>query len=170
MHRLNPGAPRQAAGHALSLIAPLHHVCAVAAYLPIRDEFDPTPAMLALCGLNVAVCAPAIVGPGKPLRFRQWKPNATVTRGPLGTVSPNDGEWIEPDVILAPLLAFDADCWRLGYGGGYYDRTIADLRTRRELAVYGYGYAGQQVEATPHGPHDAQLDGVVTELGVVRPA
>lgn len=170
LHRLNPGAPRQAAGHALSLIAPMHHVRMVAAYLPIRDEFDPTPAMRAMCGVQLDVCAPVIVGRGQPLRFRAWRADGPVARGPLGTVVPDEGEWVEPDLILAPLLAFDAAGWRLGYGGGYYDRTIAELRARRPVAVYGYAYAGQQVAATPHGPHDVRMDAVVTERGVVWPA
>jgi 5-formyltetrahydrofolate cyclo-ligase len=163
------GAARRAAAHALGAIAPLHEVRTVAAYLPMRSELDPEPVMLALFGLGYLVCAPVIEGSGLPLRFRLWRPGAAVARGPLGAPSPADGAWITPDLVLAPLLAFDAEGWRLGYGGGYYDRTLALLRADRAVPAFGFAYVGQRVDRVPHGPGDARLDAVVTEDGVLRP-
>ena len=94
------------------------------------------------------------------------RPAPRSSAGPLGASAPATGDWVEPDVVLAPLLAFDRDGWRLGYGGGYYDRTLADLRARGEVTALGFAFAGQQVEAVPHGPDDARLDGIVTEAGL----
>ncbi|MBA3324978.1 MAG: 5-formyltetrahydrofolate cyclo-ligase, partial [Rhodobacteraceae bacterium] len=87
--------------------------------------------------------------------------------GPFGTWHPM-GEALTPDVLLVPMLAFDARGGRLGYGGGYYDRTLAELRARREVPALGFAYGGQTVDAVPHGPGDARLDGVVTEAGLLR--
>lgn len=166
LHRRGAGAARQAAGHAIAAIGAMRGVRIVAAYLPMRSEIDPLPTMLALAGLGYRVAAPVITARGQPLRFREWRPGAALAPGPLGAPAPAAGDWIEPDAVLAPLLAFDAAGWRLGYGGGYYDRTLADLRARRPVPALGFAYAGQEVVATPHGPGDARLDGVVTEAGL----
>jgi 5-formyltetrahydrofolate cyclo-ligase len=166
LHRDNPGAARRAAAHALDAIGALHGVRAVSAYLPMRSEIDPTPLMLALAGLGYVVAAPVIQGRGLPLAFRRWTPGAVTTRGPLGTPTLAVGESVEPDVVVAPLLAFDAEGWRLGYGGGYYDRSIAALRERKPLLALGFAFAGQKVPRVPHGPNDARLDGIVTEGGL----
>lgn len=168
LHSEGAGAARQAAGHLLEAIAPQRHVRWVSAYLPMRSEIDPLPAMRALHGLGYGVCAPVIVGRGAPLRFRAWTPGAAVAAGALGAPAPTDGDWVEPDVILAPLLAFDRDGWRLGYGGGYYDRTLADLRGRREITALGFAYAGQETDGVAHGATDSRLDGIVTETGMLR--
>jgi len=166
LHAAGAGAARQASGHVLEAISGIRGARVVAAYLPMKSEIDPRPAMLALIGLGFRVCAPHILGPGKPLEFREWRPGGPVARGPLGAPSPAEGEALVPEVVLAPLLAFDADGWRLGYGGGYYDRTLAALREAGVLAAaWGFAYAGQQAPAVPHGPHDARLDGVITEAG-----
>ena len=163
LHAQGAGAARRAAGHALAAIGSLRDVRWVSAYLPMRSELDPLPTMRALHGLGYGVCAPVILGRGETLRFRPWTPGVAVARGPLGAPSPATGDWIEPDVVLAPMLAFDAEGWRLGYGGGYYDRTLADLRARRPILALGFAFAGQEVASVPHGPSDARLDGVVTE-------
>lgn len=167
LHANGAGAARQAAGHALAAIAPLGRIGWVAAYLPMRSEIDPLPAMRALHGLGYGVCAPVIVARGEALRFRAWTPGAAAERGALGAPAPSAGDWVEPEVVLAPLLAFDGDGWRLGYGGGYYDRTLAELRARREITALGFAFAGQQVAAVAHGPRDARLDGIVTEAGLL---
>jgi 5-formyltetrahydrofolate cyclo-ligase len=149
------------AGHVLHAVGGLRDMRVVAGYLPMRTEIDPRPAMLALLGMRYDVCVPVIEGAGRPLRFRAWTPRARLERGAFGVSHPVEGDWVEPDVILAPLLAFDADGWRLGYGGGYYDRTLMAL---------GLAFAGQQVDAVPRGPEDQRLDAVVTEAGLIRPA
>lgn len=158
------------AGHVLHAVGGLRDMRVVAGYLPMRTEIDPRPAMLALLGMRYDVCVPVIEGAGRPLRFRAWTPRARLERGAFGVSHPVEGDWVEPDVILAPLLAFDADGWRLGYGGGYYDRTLAALRSERPLMALGLAFAGQQVDAVPRGPEDQRLDAVVTEAGLIRPA
>ncbi len=168
LHAAGAGAASAAAGHALAAIGGLRDVRTVAAYLPMRSEIDPRPVMLALIGLGYRVAAPVIEARGLPLRFRLWRPGDALGHGPLGAPIPAAGDWVEPDAVLAPLLAFDAAGWRLGYGGGYYDRTLAALRARRPTPAFGFAYAGQAVGRVPHGPGDACLDAVITEAGVAR--
>lgn len=163
-----PGASRRAAGHALAAIAAVRGARTVAAYLPMRGEIDPQPLMLALVGLGYVVAAPVIQGPGLPLLFRRWTPGAATRNGPLGAPTLIEGAEVEPDVVLAPLLAWDPDGWRLGYGGGYYDRSIAALRDRRPLLALGFAFAGQRLDCVPRGPRDARLDAIVTEEGVIE--
>ena len=150
----------------------MREVRVVAAYLPMRSEIDPRPAMLALIGLGYRVAAPVIEGRGQPLRFREWRPGAAlVARVRSARRAPATGDWIEPDVVLAPLLAFDAAGWRLGYGGGYYDRTLAELRARRPRRrrwASPMRASGSRRRRT--GPGDARLDGVVTEAGAGGPS
>jgi 5-formyltetrahydrofolate cyclo-ligase len=169
LHAAHPGAARQAAGHVLAEVAHARHVHTVSAYLPIRDEIDPGPAMLALAGLGYRLCVPVIEGRGLPLRFREWAPGAAVVRGPFGVAVPEAGEWLVPDLLIVPMLAFDARAYRLGYGGGFYDRTLAALRAEWEVTALGLAYAGQEIGAVPHGPRDQHLDAVATEAGVLRP-
>jgi 5-formyltetrahydrofolate cyclo-ligase len=164
-----PGAGRLAAGHALEAIAGLRGVRVVAAYLPIRDEIDPLPAMLALSGLGYLVAVPVIEAQGRPLVFRSWTPGVATVAGPFGVPVPAAGETVEPEVLLVPMLAFDRRGHRLGYGGGFYDRTIAGLRARRELAAIGFAYADQEMPEVPDSQHDMRLDAIVTEAGVIRP-
>ena len=167
LHEAGSGAARRAGAHALGALGALRDVHVVAGYLPMRSEIDPRPAMLALLGLGFRVCAPVVEGPGLPLRFRLWTPDAELGRGGLGEPHPAGGDWVEPDALLTPLLAFDAEGWRLGYGGGFYDRTLQALRARRPVTALGFAYAGQEVEAVPHGPMDARLDAVATEAGLL---
>ena len=169
LHHAGVGCARRAAGHALAVISLLREVRTVAGYLPLRSEIDPRPTMLALIGLGYRIGAPVVVASDAPLRFREWTPRARLERGAFGVSHPVEGDWIEPDAILAPLLAFDAEGWRLGYGGGFYDRTFAALRARRGVAALGLAFAGQQVATVPHGPEDERLDAVVTARGIVRP-
>jgi 5-formyltetrahydrofolate cyclo-ligase len=164
-----PGAGRLAAGHALEVIAGLRGVAVVAAYLPIRDEIDPVPAMLALSGLGYAIAVPVIEGRGRPLVFRRWTQGSATVPGLFGVPVPADGERLEPDALIVPMLAFDRRGHRLGYGGGFYDRTIAELRARREVAAVGFAYADQEMPEVPDSEHDMRLDAVVTEAGVIRP-
>ncbi len=169
-HGAGSGLARRAAGHALEAIAPLRGALTVAAYIPVGSELDTTPAMLALHGLGFRVCAPVVEAKGAPLRFRAWRPGAALVEGPFGVRVPAEGAEVVPDVILAPLLAFDARGYRLGYGGGYYDRTIAALRPAGLQRAFGFAYAAQEVGAAPVDPNDARLDGVITEAGLMTVA
>jgi 5-formyltetrahydrofolate cyclo-ligase len=166
-HAAGAGAARLAAGHALEVIGHFRVARTVAGYLPIRSEIDPLPAMLALAGLGYQVCVPVVEGPERPLAFRSWTPGVATERGRFGVEVPVTGAPAEPDVLLVPLVAFDRRGHRLGYGGGFYDRTIAALRARREIQALGFAYAAQQVPAVPDSETDVQLDGIVTERGIV---
>ena len=153
MLRLRAGLPPAA----LCTQAALDGRC-IAGYWPVRGEIDPRPLLLAL-GRPIAL---PVTGPrGTVLEFRLWRPGDRMAPGPLGIPEPT-GPPAEPDVLLAPLLAFDASGSRLGYGGGYYDRTIAATGA---LAI-GAAHAAQEVAAVPVGPDDRPLAGVVTETGL----
>ena len=144
----------------------------VSAYRPIRTEIDPTPLMEALAAGGARLAVPVIEGPGLPLRFRAWQPGVEMVAGPFGAEIPAEGEWLEPDLLIVPLVAFSAEAgglWRLGYGGGFYDRTLAGLRARRAVRAVGLAYAAQQAERLPRDGTDQPLDAVVTERGVIRP-
>ncbi|HEX5776090.1 MAG TPA: 5-formyltetrahydrofolate cyclo-ligase, partial [Caulobacteraceae bacterium] len=130
------------------------------------SELDPGPAMLALHGLGYPVCVPVIEAPARPLVFRAWRPGVATAPGPLGVEIPEEGAAMEPDVLLVPMLAFDARGHRLGYGGGFYDRTIAALRARGEITALGFAFAAQEVAEVPNSGHDMRLDGIVTEAGL----
>jgi 5-formyltetrahydrofolate cyclo-ligase len=125
--------------------------------------------MLSLFGLGYRVCVPIIEGRGRPLRFREWTPGTELVAGPYNVPMPARGDWLEPGALLVPLVAYDDRAFRLGYGGGFYDRTIHDLRERARVQALGFAYAAQRIAEVPHEPTDAPLDAIVTEMGVMRP-
>jgi 5-formyltetrahydrofolate cyclo-ligase len=170
VHRDGAGSARLAAGHALEEIARLRDVGCVSAYLPVRNEIDPRPVMLSLFGLGYRICVPIIEGRGRPLRFRAWTPGVELVAGPYEVPMPASGEWLEPQALLVPMLAFDRRGHRLGYGGGFYDRTIEGLRARGEVHCFGFAYAAQEIPEVPDGGNDMRLDAIITEAGVMRPA
>ncbi len=162
------GLDARANAHLLAFLAPIRPR-AVAGYMPIRTEISPLEAMDALHAGGVAVGVPVIEGAGRPLVFHLWSPEAEMVEGPFGARVPRQGEAMIPDVIIAPLVAFDARGFRLGYGGGFYDRTIAALREAgHDPLVVGFAYAAQELPEVPAGPTDMPLDAVVTERGVRR--
>lgn len=140
----------------------------VAAYMTMRTELDPTPTMQALAAGN-RICVPVIEARGQPLKFREWTPGCDMVDGPFGARVPASGDWLEPEIVIVPLVAFDADCNRLGYGGGFYDRTLERLRALRPTRAIGFAYAAQQMAGLVLEPTDQRLDAVVTEAGVHRP-
>ena len=162
-HALIGPAPALATEALLDALGPAPGI--VSAYLAIRTEIDPLPAMRALCARGVTVCVPVIEDRGLPLRFRDWTPEAELVPGPFGARVPAEGAWREPDALIVPLLAFDAKRFRLGYGGGYYDRTLAGLRARKAVRAIGFAFAAQEVPQVPRDATDARLDLVVTEAG-----
>jgi 5-formyltetrahydrofolate cyclo-ligase len=164
----SPGADRQAAAHVLEAVAGLRGVATVAGYLPIRNEFDPRQAMLALAGLGFRLCVPVVEGPARPLAFRTWTPDVATERRHFGVEVPATGAPAVPDLLLVPMLAFDRRGHRLGYGGGFYDRTIAALRARGPLHALGLAYAAQEIAAVPDGETDMPLDAIATERGLLR--
>lgn len=132
-------------------------------YMPMRSEIDPLPAMAAHRGV---VGVPVIPGPAMPLKFREWSPGCVLVAGEFGAPIPAEGAWVEPAVLIVPMLAFDARGYRLGYGGGFYDRTLELLRAKRPTLAVGFAYAAQEVDEVPIDAFDQQLDAVVTEEGV----
>ena len=133
-------------------------------YMPMRTEIDPLPAMAGHLG---PVGVPVIIARATPLQFREWTPVAPMIEGPFGALVPAGGVWIVPQVLIVPLLAFDRRGYRLGYGGGFYDRTLQGLRERGPVLAIGFGFAAQEVGEVPVDATDQRLDMVVTEVGVV---
>ena len=137
----------------------------VSGFLPIGDEIDVRPLLIALHERGHTLTLPVTPRRGNPLTFRRWRPGDALVTERFGTMRPV-GEEIVPDFLLVPLLAFDRRGFRLGYGAGYYDRTLSGLRGHFAL---GCSYAAQTVDAVPIGPYDMRLDAVATERGIVRP-
>ncbi len=136
----------------------------VAGFWPMAQEIDIRPLLHALHGRGNVVALPVTPRRGQALTFRRWQPGDVLVAEKFGTLRPI-GDEIVPDVLLIPLLAFDLAGRRLGYGGGFYDRTLAGLPSRFRL---GCAFAAQQVDAVPFGPYDMTLDAVATERGIIR--
>jgi 5-formyltetrahydrofolate cyclo-ligase len=161
-----PGAGEALMRHVLA-DAPPPPGAVVAGFWPMGSEMDVRPLLLALHGRGHLIALP-VAGPrGAPLRFRAWAPGAAMARGPMGTQHPAEEVPLAPNWLLVPLLAFDRHGGRLGYGGGYYDRTLALLGSAGRLGV---AYAAQEIARIPAGPHDIRLPAIATERGVVRTA
>jgi 5-formyltetrahydrofolate cyclo-ligase len=137
----------------------------VAGFWPMGSEIDIRPLLRALEVRGHALALPVTPRRGAPLSFRRWRFGEELGRGPLGTCQPLSGEVVTPDMLLVPLLAFDRAGRRLGYGGGFYDRTLAALPG---AVVLGVAYAAQEVLEVPAGPEDALLPRVATEAGIVE--
>lgn len=137
----------------------------VAGYLPIRTEIDPVPAMAAHAG---PVGVPVILGAGQPLVFHRWTPDCALVDGPFGAKVPAKGQAVVPRVVIVPLVGFDARGYRLGYGGGFYDRTLAQLRASGSLLVVGFAFDVQELPEVPIDAYDQRLDAIITESGLRR--
>ena len=152
----------QAAQILADFLAP-HRGAALSGYMAMRTEIDPMAAMAAHHG---PVCVPVIVARAQALKFREWTPGCVMQMGAFGAEIPVDGAWVEPLVLIVPLLAFDARGFRLGYGGGFYDRTLEELRARRPTLAVGFAFAAQEMDGVPIDKTDQRLDAIVTEQGV----
>lgn len=141
----------------------------VSGYWAMGEEIDPRPLMEALIDRGVRCCLPVTLERGLPLLFRAWTPQTELQPAGFGThVPPAEAEQLEPDILLVPLLAYDSDGYRLGYGGGYYDVTLAALRKHKHITAVGVAYALQETEPLPREDHDQRLDWIVTERGARR--
>lgn len=143
----------------------------VASYIPIHDELDSRPLLMALEERGFRPAAPCIVARDNPLVFRAHDVYGGLAPGPFGIPEPPPtAALLEPDLLLVPLLAFDRRGHRLGYGRGYYDRTLAALRARRPIVAVGLAFAAQEMLSLPISGDDQRLDWVVTEEEVIHPA
>ena len=166
--KARPDAARHAARVFMSEI-PLPDGAVVALYFPINDELDTEPLAAALAEKGVSIALPVTQGKKKPLLFRRYAPGDALVRGAYGEQTPDETAGaVTPAIVVAPLLAFTREGDRLGYGGGYYDRTLAALRRDGAVLAVGYAYGAQEVDALPPDPLDERLDWVVTERAAHR--
>ena len=140
----------------------------IAGFWPFRSELDLRPLLRRVHDDGCTVALPVVVARRKPLAFRVWTPETQLETGQFGVpVPPDTAPTVEPDWLLVPLLAFDDAGYRLGYGGGFYDVTLAARRRRKPVLAIGVAYDGQRVERVPRDPTDARLDAIVTERRVL---
>jgi 5-formyltetrahydrofolate cyclo-ligase len=140
----------------------------VSGFMPMKTEINPLPLLRKLAEAGVGLALPVVAGRGKPLVMRAWRWGEELGSGVWGIREPKpDAPELDPDILLVPLLAFDRAGYRLGYGGGYYDLTIAGLRARKAVTAVGIAFAAQEVAVVPTTPRDARLDLVLTEREII---
>lgn len=164
-----PGAPAALSAIFAGALEPLPGTT-VSGFLPIGSEIDPRPALRHLRVMGCEICLPCVVAPDAPLVFRAWQENDTLVEESFGTraPAPSAPERV-PDILMVPMLAFDDAGYRLGYGGGFYDRSLEALRAVKRVVAVGVAYSGQRVDAVPRGDFDQPLDWIVTQSGAFRP-
>jgi len=161
------GLDKEANGQLLSFLKQAEPDQVIAGYMPIRTEVSPLPAMTKMVARGNRVCVPVILGEGQPLEFHEWTPETEMIDGAFGAAIPKQGAILSPDIVITPLLAFDGAGYRLGYGGGYYDRTFEQLSAHKKFLAIGYAYAEQEVMIVPREDTDYKLNAVVTEKGII---
>jgi 5-formyltetrahydrofolate cyclo-ligase len=143
---------------------PFRTAAIVSGFWPIKDEIDIRPLLIALSNRGCQLALPVVQGRGQPLLFRAWRPGDALEAGVFGTLQPSPRrELVEPEALIVPLLACDEEGWRLGYGGGFYDRTLKGLRARRTVTAVGVGFNAQLMPEVPHGADDQRLDWLLTD-------
>lgn len=161
----HPDFARDVTGHVSALKIPDGSV--VGGYIAIGDEADPHILLKKLTLQNCTLAFPRVSAKDEPLVFHRWTPGQNLQRGTYGIPEPSkDWPLAYPKILLVPLLAFDTNGHRLGYGGGYYDRTLDFLRANSTVRAIGVAYAGQEVAELPREGHDHRLDAIITENGV----
>jgi 5,10-methenyltetrahydrofolate synthetase len=136
----------------------------ISAYWPFRGEPDLRPWMAAATARGAVCALPIVREKNAPMIFRAWKEGDRMERGIWNILIPADGAEVIPDIVIAPLVGFDCGCYRLGYGGGYFDRTLAKLN--RTPRVIGVGYGHQRIPTIHPQPHDIPMNMIITEDGV----
>lgn len=154
------------AARLLEVLEP-HSGKTISGFLPIRTEIDPRPAMSRMSETGY-VTVPVIQGAGQPLKFSRWTPDCALVDGPFGARVPAEEMYLEPEVLIVPLVAYTRTGGRLGYGGGFYDRTLERLRAIRPTLAIGFAFAAQEADTLPLEPTDQQLDMIVTETEVIN--
>ena len=140
----------------------------VSGYLAIGTEINVAPAIAGLEKAGLVATLPVVTAAEQPLTFRRWTAGTQMESGPLRTCHPaaNSPEMI-PDLLIIPMLA-DADGYRIGWGGGFYDRTLWKLRAEKKVIAIGAAFEAQRVEKVPRDEHDARLDWIATEMGLIE--
>jgi len=154
-----------AAGHLSEVLAGYRGV-PLAGYMPIRTEIDPL-ATMAEAAAHGPVGVPVIQAAGQPLQFSRWQPEGVLRDGPFGARVPVVDDFFDPEILIVPLVAFDARGGRLGYGGGFYDRTLELLRGKRPTLAIGFAFDAQEADELPLEPTDQPLDLMVTETRIL---
>ena len=161
---LDPAGAGEALAEVILAACPPPPGAIIGGFWPMGAEIDVLPVLRRLGEAGHPLALPVTPPRGKPLEFRAWRFGEALVPGRFGTSIPEVGEIVRPDWLLVPLLAFDRRGARLGYGGGYYDRTLAGLPGARGIGV---AYAAQEVPAVPTGDHDFSLFGIATEAGFI---
>ena len=159
------------ASHGLAFLSPppLPPTTIVSGFASLPQELRVWPLLRRLHAEGFALALPAMQGKGNPLVFRAWSPGDAMDSGVWGIAEPKaDKPALDPDILIVPLLAFDRHGWRLGYGGGFYDRTLQGLRARKAVVAVGLGYDEQEVDAVPHLDYDQRLDWVLRPSGPIK--
>ena len=160
-------AAEKAANHGLKLLSSFEKHAIIGAYWPLDDELDPRFLMLQLQRAGYRTALPVVAGANEPLNFRLWGQGDPLEYGNFHTRHPApDAPSVVPNALIVPLLAYDRDCYRLGWGGGFYDRTLA---ANSEIKAFGFAYGAQIVDHVPKQSHDWPLQGVITEEGIILP-
>ncbi|MFG1349013.1 5-formyltetrahydrofolate cyclo-ligase [Xanthobacter autotrophicus] len=163
--QLRAEASRAAARHALAAAGAVEGR-SVALFAPFRDEIDTAPLADALREAGAVLALPVIIARDQPLLFRRWDRDAALfPSGAFRIPEPGrEAPDITPDLLLVPLAAFDRRGFRIGYGAGFYDRTLALLRAQRPVRAIGFAFACQEVAEVPVETHDEPVDMMVTEI------
>jgi len=139
----------------------------IAGYLPIKTEIDPLSAMEEASAHSV-VGVPVIQGNSKPLKFSRWEPGCHLKKGPFDVQIPVNSYYFVPEVLIIPMVGFDRNGGRLGYGGGFYDRTLEHLRSKHATLAIGFAYSEQEFENLPLDYTDQKLDIIITEKEIIE--
>jgi 5-formyltetrahydrofolate cyclo-ligase len=138
----------------------------LAGYMPIRTEIDPLTAMEEAAA-HGTVGVPVIDATARPLKFSRWEPDCVLRDGPFGAKVPYEDNFFEPEILIVPMAAFDLCGGRLGYGGGFYDRTLELLRAKRSTLAIGFAFQAQIAQDLPLEKTDQPLDLIVTEERII---
>ena len=150
-------------------LIPEAHRCVVSGYVPIGSEIDGMGLLEQLHGRGFTIGLPLVTAPATALTFLEYQPGDRLVKGDFDVLTPeHDVATVIPELLLVPLLAFDRRGYRLGYGGGFYDRTLAGLRRQVTIKAIGLAFSGQEADAIPHDGFDQPLDGVLCENGLIE--
>ena len=152
----------------LEALAHYPHAEIIAGYMPIRTELSPVATMTILYGQRKTICVPVIVEEGLPLKWAEWTPETEMVEGAFKAQIPAKPNFVSPDLVICPLVAFDRQGGRLGYGGGFYDRTLELLRAEKATPAIGFAYSAQELDDLPLEPTDQPLSAMVTESAIFR--